>query len=400
MSQIKISILLPTRNRLDLTKTAIETVLRQNYQNWEIVLADNHSQDDYAGYVSSINDERIVYTRSDSFVSVTKNWNRALRYSTGDYVAMLGDDDGLTPDYIQCMLSLIEKFGSFDFVYHGAYHYLYPNALSHHPESKLTDVTVYSRILQGIIVPKLLSKKDAHWAARCALNMKVVYAFNMQHFLFRKQFIADVEQYGPFFQGPFPDYYAANMSMFLGRKIILYPKPLTIIGISPKSYGNYHYNREEKKGTDFLNADEQDNNATQQVIRNLIPGLNINSSWLISVSLVKENLKHVLPKLKLGLQRYRLFQMHEMLQSIHTYKVHKEAPEELRSHLLTVERITFDLANFLLSNAGVMQKPILMAMKWAFAHLQYTHLNGNKPWEVVSRYQNLLEVYENIDSGR
>jgi glycosyltransferase involved in cell wall biosynthesis len=86
-------------------------VLRQSYQNWELVVADNFSSDDVSGYVGSLSDTRIIYIRSDNFLSVTDNWNRALQVASGQYVIMLGDDDGLTPGYFERILYCMQMLG-------------------------------------------------------------------------------------------------------------------------------------------------------------------------------------------------------------------------------------------------------------------------------------------------
>ena len=80
---MKFSVLLPTRNRLDLLSYAIETVRRQDYSDWEIIVSDNSSEEDIAGYVRSLDDSRIKYYRTDQFVPVTDNWNNALAKSDG-----------------------------------------------------------------------------------------------------------------------------------------------------------------------------------------------------------------------------------------------------------------------------------------------------------------------------
>ncbi len=100
---MKFSVLLPTRNRLDLLSYAIETVRRQDYSDWEIIVSDNFSEEDIAGYVRSIDDSRIKYCRTDKFVPVTDNWNNALAKSDGDYVIMLGDDDCLMKGYFSTL---------------------------------------------------------------------------------------------------------------------------------------------------------------------------------------------------------------------------------------------------------------------------------------------------------
>ena len=86
---MKFSVLLPTRNRLEYLRYAVETVRRQDYDNWEIIVSDNDSAEDIRGFVDALADDRIVYLRTGSFVPVTENWNNALSHSTGDYVVML-----------------------------------------------------------------------------------------------------------------------------------------------------------------------------------------------------------------------------------------------------------------------------------------------------------------------
>src|SRR5687768_11034765 len=85
---MKFSVLLPTRNRLELLRYAIESVRRQFYQDWEIVVSDNDSIEDVRGYVASLGDGRIRYVRTPRFIPVTDNWSNALAHSSGDYVVM------------------------------------------------------------------------------------------------------------------------------------------------------------------------------------------------------------------------------------------------------------------------------------------------------------------------
>ena len=92
---MKFSVLLPTRNRLELLKYALASILQQDESDLEIIISDNNSEEDIAGFIKTLNDRRIKYYRTDSFVSVTENWNNALNKAMGDWVIMLGDDDCL-----------------------------------------------------------------------------------------------------------------------------------------------------------------------------------------------------------------------------------------------------------------------------------------------------------------
>ena len=97
---MKFSVLLPTRNGGKYLKSCIESVLSQDYKDMELIVFDNANTDNTAEVVNSYsNDKRLKYYRTDSVVSVTDNWNNALKKSSGDYVLMMGDDDFLLPGY-------------------------------------------------------------------------------------------------------------------------------------------------------------------------------------------------------------------------------------------------------------------------------------------------------------
>ena len=100
---MKFSILLPTRNRLDLLKLAIESVRRQDYEDWEIVVSDNASVDDISAFVLGLRDARLRARRSEQLIPVTDNWNASVDMARGDYVIMLGDDDALLPGALRAL---------------------------------------------------------------------------------------------------------------------------------------------------------------------------------------------------------------------------------------------------------------------------------------------------------
>lgn len=134
---MKFSVLLPTRNRLDLLKYAIQSVLDQDYDLWEIIVYDNCSEEDIEGYIRSIDDSRVKYYRSPRYVSVTENWNNTIEKASGDYMIMLGDDDCLLKGYFKRMLQLLKDYPDPDFVYTSALIYAYPGVLPNHPEGFL-----------------------------------------------------------------------------------------------------------------------------------------------------------------------------------------------------------------------------------------------------------------------
>ena len=142
---MKFSLVIPTRNRLDLLKFAVTSVLKQGYKDWELIISDNASSEDIEGYVRSINDPRIKYSRSEEHLSITESWNRCVDLSTGDYVIMIGDDDILLKNHFQIMHNLLEKYERPDLIYTNAFLYAYPKVIPSFPDRGLPTLSVFTR---------------------------------------------------------------------------------------------------------------------------------------------------------------------------------------------------------------------------------------------------------------
>ena len=102
------SIVIPTRNRPNYFKECLATCLVQD--DAEIIVADN-SDDDVAVSVRQIVESHgrhnIKYVRPpDAPIAMTANWNYGLSHATGDYVTVVGDDDGLLPFCVRTCRSL------------------------------------------------------------------------------------------------------------------------------------------------------------------------------------------------------------------------------------------------------------------------------------------------------
>lgn len=108
----KVSIVVPTRNRAYLLKSAITSVINQDYKNLEIIICDNFSADNTKEIVESFCDERIVYIKTDKPLSMPDNWEFALNRVTGDYVAYITDDSFLMPKCISNALNELQKSDS------------------------------------------------------------------------------------------------------------------------------------------------------------------------------------------------------------------------------------------------------------------------------------------------
>ena len=73
----KVSIIIPTCNRAAYLKLAIESILEQGYQDFEIIVTDNASTDNTEVVVSDFKNEKIRYFKNEENIGVVKNHNLA-----------------------------------------------------------------------------------------------------------------------------------------------------------------------------------------------------------------------------------------------------------------------------------------------------------------------------------
>ncbi len=277
---MKYSVLLPTRNRLDLLRSAVESVQRQDHQDWELIVSDNDSQEDVRGFVEGLADSRIRYVRTPAFVPVTENWNNALAHSSGDMVVMLGDDDCLLSGYFTALEEVLTLHPDPDFIYTGALLYAYPGVIPGQPQGFL-HTYAGSGFLRDATAPFWMRREAARRLVERFLCFHTDYDYNMQFFVVSRRMISTLQAHGPFFQSPFPDYYAANAMMLLAERILVFPRPLVVIGISPKSFGWYYFNGKEDAGSEFL-KDLPEPAMAEALGAVLLPGSHLFTSWLFS----------------------------------------------------------------------------------------------------------------------
>jgi hypothetical protein len=303
-----VSVLLPTRDRLEFLRYAVETVVRQDDPDWEIVVSDNDSTDDIAGHVDGLGDERIRYVRTASFVPVTDNWNSALAHSSGRYVVMLGDDDGLMPGYVRRVRELVERFRAPEVIYQGAWLYAYPG-VDPAEASGYVQPYGYAEFMRGATEPFVLDHATRRRMVAAAMGFKVRYGFNMQFSTVSRTLIERLAPQGPFYQSSFPDYYATNVAFLTAREVVVEPRPLVAIGVTPKSYGFFHMNDREAAGKSFLEGSGDAGRAAD------MPGSNINTGWLSALETIARRYPALVPA-QPARRRFRV------LQALSVYEAH------------------------------------------------------------------------------
>lgn len=100
----KVSVTLPTWNRLPLLRKAIDSVLAQTYRDFELIIADDGSTDGTRDYLEAIGDPRVrpIWLEHHGLTSAR---SAALRHVRGEWVAFLDSDDLWLPEKLALQLN-------------------------------------------------------------------------------------------------------------------------------------------------------------------------------------------------------------------------------------------------------------------------------------------------------
>ncbi len=89
----RVSIVMPSYNHEAYVGAAIDSVLNQTFQDFELVITDDGSSDRTADIIASYTDPRIKFNRSTKNKGISWSLNDAIRRSQGEYIACLASDD-------------------------------------------------------------------------------------------------------------------------------------------------------------------------------------------------------------------------------------------------------------------------------------------------------------------
>lgn len=92
-----ISVLMPVWNRSEFLQQALDSVLAQTFEDWELLILDDGSTEDMSGVMRATRDPRIRWM-SGPHLGVAGTLNRGLDFATGQFIARMDSDDVCRPD--------------------------------------------------------------------------------------------------------------------------------------------------------------------------------------------------------------------------------------------------------------------------------------------------------------
>lgn len=108
-SQIFFSVIIPAYNREKFLKKCVDSVFRQSYPHFELIIVDDGSTDGTKGLISSYDDKRILYFYQDN-KGVSRARNKGLELARGGFIAFLDSDDRWTGDKLEKSLRYIREY--------------------------------------------------------------------------------------------------------------------------------------------------------------------------------------------------------------------------------------------------------------------------------------------------
>lgn len=127
------SVIIPQKNRAEYLIHTIKTCMIQDYPNFEIIVADDCSEDNSVEVVKELQkkDSRIKLIAHKQHVGMRDNFESALAAVRPGYVIALGGDDGLVPGCIWKMFEILRETGRQLLYWRPAY-YTYPDETNSH----------------------------------------------------------------------------------------------------------------------------------------------------------------------------------------------------------------------------------------------------------------------------
>jgi glycosyltransferase involved in cell wall biosynthesis len=118
----RVSVIIPTYNRVDVLYYALNSVFNQTCQDFEVFVVDDASTDATQEFMASIKDPRVHYIRFESNRKAAAARNAGMEQARGDYIAFLDSDDEWWPTKLERQIALMDSLSDeWGCSYGGAY---------------------------------------------------------------------------------------------------------------------------------------------------------------------------------------------------------------------------------------------------------------------------------------
>lgn len=225
----KFNIVIPTKDRCETLEWTLRSCLAIDYPNFEIIIADNCSEDRTTEIVQSLGDSRIKYYRTPEKLGMTANWEFALSKVQDGMVSILGDDDAFMPDSLQRINRLLDESKTDAISWNQSFyrwpsnHFVRIKNLLSIPLNRKVEIRQGRHELQSLFSLKRLPA-DMPWLYAGFVDIRYIRQIKDR---------CD----GKFFFSKIPDIYSSIVLASVIDRYVFSSYPLSIAGHSSKSNG-------------------------------------------------------------------------------------------------------------------------------------------------------------------
>jgi glycosyltransferase involved in cell wall biosynthesis len=232
----RFSVLIPARDRPDTLRHTLATVLAQDGDDYEIVVADNCSGPEVGRIVEQFASPRLRHSRSGEVLPMAANWERGLALCGGDYVTVLGDDDAFVPSTLPAMRKLIAATQA-ELIAWRAHVYWWPDTIVPWNRNRL-----YVNLGGGASLVKSRSTLEQFY--RGSLGFELVPTI-YRSFFHRRLVDEARRRYGGLFvpADAAPDVSSGILGLHLTQQFAVSGRPLSVRGNSRHSNGTAQWAR-------------------------------------------------------------------------------------------------------------------------------------------------------------
>ncbi|RYH20748.1 glycosyltransferase, partial [archaeon] len=237
MNNALLSIVIATKNRQRYCLSAVASILAIQDERVEVVVQDNSDSDELARSLSMYEaDRRLVYRHTNEAYSFIDNFNASIELSNGEYLCLIGDDDGINPELLS-VTQWASDYGIDAVVGNLAANYRWdgtgaPDTLF----TKMTDSTLTITDFDGRAQVVELENSLRQLMRNGATNYLEFLLPKLYHGVVRKRCLEHVKKVtGQYINGLSPDIYSSIALACSVNKLIYINYPITIPGVCAES---------------------------------------------------------------------------------------------------------------------------------------------------------------------
>src|SRR5580700_7655431 len=138
----KVSVIVPNYNHADFLPQRINSILGQTFQDFELILLDDHSNDESQSILAKYADDPRVMMKFNEVNSggTFRQWNRGVRLAQGEYVWIAESDDYADEKLLQRLVAVLDADPELVFVNCRSWRVYADNRLDGYADSGLVDL--------------------------------------------------------------------------------------------------------------------------------------------------------------------------------------------------------------------------------------------------------------------